>query len=116
MRFSYKRFFWTSFGWGLLVWSGRRSFLRFVALPGSAGLRSSPLTSWTGSDSGSPGSNQLATINEAGVTIGVGLVILVLFAKMLATAGIPATEAIVVLIAGLTAYSVAPGYFQSGYR
>lgn len=33
------------------------------------------------------GSNQLATINEAGLTIGVGLVVLVLFAKMLATAG-----------------------------
>jgi H+/Cl- antiporter ClcA len=117
------------------------------------------------------GSNQLATISEAGTAIGVGLVIVVLFAKMLATAGalsagffggeiipllviggiagtsvslifpeipealvvgcmmaavpaatlglplflslivllvagIPATEAIVVLIAGLTAYSV----------
>jgi H+/Cl- antiporter ClcA len=33
------------------------------------------------------GSDQLASINEAGVTIGVGLVVVVLFAKMLATAG-----------------------------
>jgi H+/Cl- antiporter ClcA len=33
------------------------------------------------------GSDQLATISKAGTTIGVGLIILVLFAKMLATAG-----------------------------